>query len=143
MTETTTPAPARTDRPKTRIGKPFTVGNSGRPRGLRDKRTRVGIEICDAMAAQAADVLRALLSSRSGRIRLEAARAILSWSWGLPKQSITLAGGIDDLAKALTAALQEARARRAALEAVRPVASLCTSAQGVPEAPAEPASEAE
>jgi hypothetical protein len=136
-----TPAPSRSDRPTTRIGKPFALGNSGRPKGLRDKRTRVGVEVCNAMAGRAADTLFALLSARSGRIRLEAAKAILGWSWGLPRATLELAGGLSDFAAELGAALAAARLRRAELEAVRPVASLAQLPPGVLDAPAEPTSE--
>jgi hypothetical protein len=140
MTETTKKGatPARTERPRTRIGRPFALGNGGRPKGLRDKRTRVGIEICDAMSGQAAETLRALLSSRSGRIRLEAAKAILLWSWGAPKQSVTVAGGFGDLARELTAALQEARVRRAALESFSNSEALSASPSALPALDAGP-----
>ncbi len=92
------------------------------------------------MSAQAAETLRALLSSRSGRIRFEAARAILLWSWGAPKQSVTLGGGFGDLSAELARALAEARQRRAGLEAAQVTQACAQLAQGVVEGSAEPAS---
>ena len=119
-----TPDSSRNDRPITRLGRPFGKGNPGRVKGNRNRSTRVGIEIASAMSGQAAETLRALLSSRSARIRLEACRTILGYAWGLPKQTLELAGGVGNLAAELTKALAEARVRRAALEADRGVASL-------------------
>lgn len=138
-TRTTGAMSERTERPRTRVGRPFALKNPGRPRGLKDHRTRVGIAVCDAMSGQAAGVLRALLSARSTRIRLEACRTILGYSWGLPKQTLELAGGIGDLSRELALALVEVRARRASLDAVRPVASLDTLPSALPAPPGDEA----
>lgn len=116
MTTPTGAPSARNDRPRTRIGKPFEPGNKGRAKGNRNRSTRVGMEVCAAMSGRAADTLLALLSSRSGRVRLEAARTILGYTWGLPKATIELSGSYGDLSRELAAALAEARLRRAALE---------------------------
>jgi len=141
--DTTNTAPAsRSDRPRTRIGKPFPKGNPGRPRGVKDYRTRAGIEIADAMSGEAAEELRALLKARSPKIRFEVAKAILLWSWGAPKQSLTIAG-VGDLAKEVSLALAAVRERRAALDAVVPAQALLGAPEALPELPAMPVTEAE
>lgn len=111
----TDPAPGRK-----RVGRPFPKGWTGRPKGALDIRTSVGIETARALSGRAVDRLTALLDSRSHRVALEACKVILSYAWGLPKQTLELAGGFGDLSRELTAALAEARARRAALETLAP-----------------------
>lgn len=122
------------------IGRPFGPKNAGKPKGTRDRRTIVGIEVCRAMAGRAADRLAALVDSRSHRIAFEASRLILAYSWGAPRQTLELTGDFGDLSRELTAALQEARVRRAALDAARPVAPLSALQEAIPSLPAAPAS---
>jgi hypothetical protein len=124
---TNTPTPARSDRPRTRIGKPFLPGNAGRKKGNRNRSTVVGVEVCAAMSGRAVEVLRALLSARSARIRLEAVRTILGYGWGLPKATLEVSGGLSDLGRELTEALRLARLRRLALDAVVPVQAIVTA----------------
>lgn len=114
------------DRPESRRrpGNPFPPGNPGKPKGARDRRTEVGIEVARALASRARDTIEKLLDSRSPRVRFEAARLILSYAWGTPRQTLELVGGAGELARELTAALQEARARRAALAAPAPAAAV-------------------
>src|SRR5664280_1235871 len=122
--------PARTERPRTRIGRPFQKGNSGRPKGLRDHRQRVGLELLKAIAEEhLGPVLEKLCQSKSERIQFEVARWLGEMLLGRPKASVEIAGGFGDLAKELSAALASARERRT-LEAAKPV----LEAQIVPDA---------
>lgn len=115
----TSAAPARKDRPgaqRKRIGRPFAPKNAGKPRGTRDRRTLVGVEVCEAMAARAADRLAKLIDSRSSRIAFEASRLVLFYAWGAPTQRVEIGGAFGDLARELGLALADARQRRAALD---------------------------
>lgn len=139
---------SRTDRPETsgsRPGRRFQKGNPGKPKGARQKSTLVGIEVCRAMAARAADRLAALVDSRSHRIAFEASRLVLAYAWGAPRQTLELVGDIGDLSRELAAALAEARARRASLDASLSVAPLSAAPPALPALPAAeaPALEAE
>lgn len=136
-----TPDSSRTLRPRTRVGRPFVVGNPGKKRGARDHRTIVGIEAARAMSGRAFDRLADLVNSRSHRVSLEASKLILAYAWGLPKQTLELAGGFGNLAAELSAALAEARARRAALDAGQGAQGCVQLPPALPTAPAEPASE--
>src|ERR1017187_7510985 len=115
-----TPQPARKERPKNGRDTRFRPKNPGKPRGAKDRRTVVGIEVCRAIAGRAADRLAALVDSRSPRIAFEASRLVLAYAWGAPRQTLELTGDFGDLSRELAAALIEARARRA-LEAAKPV----------------------
>lgn len=130
--------PSRKMRPESRgqIGRPFAKGNPGKKRGTLAKRTVVGIEAARAVAGRAADRLAALVDSRSPRIAFEASRLVLAYAWGAPRQTLELTGDFGDLSRELTAALQEARARRAALEGAVPVAAFSEAAPAVPALPA-------
>lgn len=125
------------------IGRPFGPKNSGKPKGTRDRRTVVGIEVCRAIAGRAADRLAALVDSRSHRIAFEASRLILAYAWGAPRQTLELTGDFADLSRELTAALAEARVRRASLDAAVPVAPLNASRQASQALPAAPETEDE
>ena len=132
------PQASRSDRlksPRPQTGRPFQRGNPGKPKGTRDRYTIVGIEVCRAMAGRAADRLAALIDSRSHRVALEASRLVLAYAWGAPRQTLELAGGFGDLSRELTLALQEARARRAALDTSMHVASLSAPPEAIPAAP--------
>ncbi len=118
-------ASPRKERPETqrkRIGRPFPPKNAGKPRGARDRRTLVGIEVCRAMACRAADRLAALIDSRSHRVAFEASRLVLAYAWGAPRQTLEVTG-LGDLAGELTEALRAARERRA-LESPAPATAL-------------------
>src|ERR1039458_5554412 len=80
----------------------------GRPKGAKDHRTIAGQETARLLSGQAVEGLTALLHSRSPRVKLEACKVVLSYAWGLPKQTLELAGGFANLSKELTADLQEA-----------------------------------
>lgn len=113
-----TPEVARNERPRTRIGRPFQKGNPGKPRGVKNKNVLAGILAAKALEARAWDVLESLLAARSGRVKLEAAKTILGYACGLPRQTLELTGGFGDLAGELARALQAVRERRLALPAV-------------------------
>ena len=115
--------PARNERPeshRSRVGRPFQPGNPGKPKGARTKARLIGIEVMRAMAGRASARIEALVDSPSPRIALEAARLVLSYAWGAPRQTLELTGNFGDLAKELRAALADVRERRA-LEAAKPV----------------------
>jgi hypothetical protein len=108
---------AATSRP----GRRFQPKNPGKPKGARDRRTAVGIEVARAMSGECVEEARALLKSRSPRVRFEVVKLFLGYAWGLPKATLELAGGFANLSQELSAALAEARVRRAALDAAVPV----------------------
>lgn len=147
MTTGTTPAPARTDRPKNARDTRFKPKNPGRPKGVMDRRRVLGQEAARALEAGAWGVIERLLTSSSWRARHEAAKVILSYSIGMPVQSIAVRGGLSDLAGELSRALQEARQRRAQLDAapmtMLPVAGVLAQPQAPLELPAAPVTEAE
>jgi len=95
----------------------FKKGNAGRPKGILNERAKVGQEAAAALEVKAWDVLERLLSSPSWRARHEAAKVVLAYAIGLPRQTLVIAGGFGDLSRELAAALAEARVRRAALDA--------------------------
>lgn len=138
-----TPQPARKERPKNGRDTRFRPKNPGKPRGAKDRRTVVGIEVCRAIAGRAADRLAALVDSRSPRIAFEASRLVLAYAWGAPRQTLELQGGFGDLSRELAAALIEARARRAALERVVPSTAIVAAPSAITEALAAPAPELE
>jgi hypothetical protein len=107
-------AAARTDRPAnvSTWGKPFEKGNPGRPPGIVDKRIARGVQTARALEGQAWLVLRELLHHPSWKARETAAKTILAYACGLPRQTLELTGGLGDLAAELAAALAEVRARR-------------------------------
>ena len=111
-------------RPGSRVGRPFERGNVGKKPGARDRRKVLGQQAALALESQAWDAVEGLFRSSSWRAREAAAKIVLSYGLGLPKQTLELAGGVGTLAAELTKALAEARVRRAALEADRGVASL-------------------
>jgi hypothetical protein len=77
--------PARTPRGT------FVPGNSGRPKGIPDKRTIGGRQAAQALASQAWEVVRSLLSADSpldARIRLDAAKVVLEYAHGKPIQRL-------------------------------------------------------
>lgn len=121
-------------------GRPFPKGFTGRPKGARDRRTMVGIEVARAMSARAFDRLAALVDSRSHRVAFEASRLILSYAWGLPKATLEVQGGFANLSQELSAALAAARAERErrALEAARPVLDVQIVPDASPGASLEP-----
>lgn len=143
MTTTNAAPSERKMRPKTRgqVGRPFAPGNPGKKRGTLATRTIVGMEVARALSGKAADRLAALVDSRSPRVAFEASRLVLAYAWGAPRQTLELSGGFADLARELAAALAAARERRAALDAVAPVAALVAAPEGIPEASGEPESE--
>lgn len=112
-------------------GRLFQPKNPGRPKGALDRRTIVGIETARALTGRAVDRLSALIDSRSPRVSLEAVKTILGYAWGLPKATLEVSGGFGNLAAELAAALQEARARRAALDVSMPVAGLLDAPDGI------------
>jgi hypothetical protein len=124
--------PARKERPRTRPGRPFQKGNPGKKKGTRYVRTLVGIEVARALAGQASDRLAKLIDSKSGRIAFEASRLVLAYAWGAPRQTLELTGDFGDLSRELTAALQEARVRRAALDAPLSVVALSAAPDALP-----------
>jgi hypothetical protein len=67
----------------------------------------------------------------------------LSYAWGLPKATLELAGGFANLSQELSAALAEARVRRAALDAAVPVAGLVDAASAILALPAATTLDAE
>jgi hypothetical protein len=108
----------RKERPETTVrsrpGRPFQPKNPGKPKGALYHRTVVGMETARALSGKAVDVVEKLLEGRSPRVRLEAARTILAYAWGLPKQSIDITGGaFSEVASALADALKAAREARA------------------------------
>src|SRR5450759_4233080 len=102
----------------------FKKGNPGKKKGTIDKRRMLGQEAAAALEGKCWDVLERLLSSTSWRARHEAVKTTLAYALGMPRQMIHLEGGFSDLSRELAAALVEARARRAALDASLPVAPL-------------------
>lgn len=124
MTSETAPKAARRDQPGNASrpvrGRPlgpgnphrFKKGNSGRPKGAKDRRTIIGLEAARALEAQAWEVVEKLLRASSWRARHEAAKVVLAYSIGLPKQTLAF-DGISDVAVLLAGALQAARDARA------------------------------
>ncbi len=108
----------RSDLRKPRIGRPFAPKNSGLPKGTLHKKTKVGIEICRAMAGHAADRLAQLVDSRSPRIAFEATRLVLAYAWGAPRQTVEVSGAFGDFAKEISLALANVRERRAERDAL-------------------------
>jgi hypothetical protein len=123
----------------------FKKGNPGKKKGTIDKRRMLGQEAAAALEGKCWDVLERLLSSTSWRARHEAVKTTLAYALGMPRQMLHIEGGFSDLSRELTAALVEARLRRAALDAALPVAALVTAPEAIPAAPAieAPALEAE
>jgi hypothetical protein len=116
-----TPQPALGDRPKCVRGAKgrFLKGYGGRPKGIKDRRTRVNMELLKAIAERHFPrTLERLLRSKSERIRFESIRWVGEMILGRPRQSLEVGGGLSDLAAELGAALAEVRSRRAALPAV-------------------------
>jgi hypothetical protein len=113
----------------------------GRPKGSLNRRFVTGTITAQALQDKAWIVVEALLECRSARARLEAAKVVLAYALGLPRQTVTIAGGIGDLAGELAAALQEVRARRAALDPVVAVAGILTQGTAIPAAPADASSD--
>jgi hypothetical protein len=106
------------------VGRRFEKGNPGKPKGIKCRRTVATLEAARAMSGHAFDRLTKLIDSRSPRIAFEASRLILSYAWGLPRQTLELSGDFGNLSAELTAALKEARARRAAFDTPLPVAAI-------------------
>jgi hypothetical protein len=128
VTETGAEA-VRKDRPpsasKRPIGRPFLPKNPGKPKGTKDRRRIAGQATSKALEAKAWDVVEALLTCRSWRARFESAKVVLSYSIGLPRQSIDISGGaFSEIAVTLAVALRAAREARAtaALQKVEPAA---------------------
>src|ERR1035437_4862909 len=107
----------------------FKKGNAGKPKGTIDKRRRLGQEAAAALEGKCWDVLERLLNSSSWRARHEAVKTTLAYALGMPRQMVHLEGGFGDLSRELTAALQEARVRRAALDASLPATCLLDAAE--------------
>lgn len=128
MTETTpgtAPTPNKETPAKPGAKRGFPGGRGpGRPKGSRDRRYIAGQAAAQALEHRAWDVVAALLTCSSWRARHEAAKTVLSYSLGMPRQMLTIEGGAGDLARELATALAAARVRRAALDADRGVASL-------------------
>src|SRR5450759_2809153 len=114
----------------------FKKGNPGKKKGTIDKRRMLGQEAAAALEGKCWDVLERLLSSTSWRARHEAVKTTLAYALGMPRQMIHLEGGFSDLSRELTAALQEARARRAALDASVPAAVIVAAVPGALALPA-------
>lgn len=134
MVETTknTPEPARKDRPRNGRDTRFKPKNAGKPKGAKDRRRVLGQEAARALEAGAWSVIERLLTSSSWRARHEAAKVILSYSIGMPVQSIAVRGGLSDLAGELTRALAAARLRRAQLDAPMAAQGLLAQPQAIP-----------
>lgn len=128
------PAPARKNRPRNARDTRFQRGNPGRPKGIVNERARVGQEAASALEAQAWDVVERLLASPSWKARHEAAKTVLGYSIGLPKQTLDI-GGLSDVAALLTEALRAARDARVRALASAP-ASAVLEARVEPEVPA-------
>lgn len=97
------------------IGRPLQKGHKmGRPKGSKDRR-RLAAEItAKGLEAKAWDVVAALLQSRAWRSRFEAARLVLAYAVGLPRQTIDIsAGPFSAVATELAEALRAAREARA------------------------------
>src|SRR5450759_1218422 len=111
MPETTknAPAPTKEVAPKNgakRRGHSFQKGHHvGSPKGSLDRRYIAGQAAAQAMEHKAWDVVAALLTCTSWRARLESAKVVLSYSLGLPRQTLQLTGGFGDLAGELAQAL--------------------------------------
>jgi hypothetical protein len=125
--ETGAPDVERKERPKSsarsRPGRPFPPNNAGKPKGTKDRRTIVSQEVSRALAGKAVDVVERLLGSGSPRVRLEAARTVLAYAWGLPKQQIDITGGaFGEVVSELAAALRAAREARATALLEKPAA---------------------
>jgi len=136
MAETEAQA-ARKNRPgNARVGRPFEKGNPGRPKGIVNERARIGQEAARALEEKAWDVAEGLLRSSSWRAREAGMKVVLGYAIGLPRATLELTGGFGDLSRELTAALQEARLRRAALDSALPVAPLEAAPPALPALPA-------
>jgi len=121
---TTRKKPSGNIPPRRVYGRPFgpdrpAVAGPGRPKGSPNKIRVVGALAAKGLEAKAWRVVETLLTSGSWRARHEAAKTVLAYSIGLPRQTLEITGGIGDLASELAAALAEVRSRRAALPAVR------------------------
>lgn len=128
--------PVRKERPRNGRDTRFKPKNPGKPKGAKDRRTVLGQAAAAALESRCWDVLEGLLSSSSWRARHEAVKTTLGYALGLPRQTLELSGGFGDLSRELAAALAEARARRATIEAAVPVASLGAAPLALPEPPA-------
>jgi hypothetical protein len=65
----------------------------GRPKGIVDRRTDSGRKVAQALAARAWDVVEKMLDSSSpldGRLRLDAAKIVLEYAHGKPRQSVDI-----------------------------------------------------
>lgn len=113
----------------------FKKGNPGKKKGTLDKRRMLGQQAAAALEGKCWDVLERLLSSTSWRARHEAVKTTLAYALGMPRQMVHIEGGFSDLSRELTAALQEARLRRAALDASVPSTALLGAAEAIPAAP--------
>ena len=89
------------------------------------------------MAGRASARIEALVDSPSPRIALEAARLVLSYAWGAPRQTLELTGNFGDLAKELRAALADVRERRA-IEASKGVLEAVVAPDASPGAAEKP-----
>lgn len=140
MSETEAQA-ERKERPKNATLKDwqFKKGNAGKKKGTKDKRTMLGQEAAAALEGRCWDVIEGLLASSSWRARHEAVKTTLAYALGMPRQMLHIEGGFSDLSRELTAALVEARLRRAALDASMPVASLPSVPLAIPAAPGDEA----
>jgi hypothetical protein len=148
MTETTpgtAPTPNKETPAKPGAKRGFPGGRGpGRPKGSRDRRYIAGQAAAQALEHRAWDVVAALLTCSSWRARHEAAKTVLSYSLGMPRQMLTIEGGLSDFAAELGAALAEMRLRRSALDAGLPVAGLVGLPLALPAPPGDevPAPEA-
>jgi hypothetical protein len=131
-----TAAPVRKQRPTNGRDTRFKPKNAGKPVGAKDRRRVLGQAAAAALEGKCWDVLERLLTSPSWRARHEAAKTTLAYALGLPRQTVTLAGGFADLSRELAAALAEARVRRAALDASVPVAGSVAKPAGALALPA-------
>jgi hypothetical protein len=135
MSETSAPS-ARKERPRNGRDTRFKPKNAGKPVGAKDRRRVLGQAAAAALEGRCWDVLEGLLTSPSWRARHEAVKTTLGYALGLPRQTVTLAGGFADLSRELAAALAEARVRRATFDVPVPVAPLVTAPEAALALPA-------
>jgi hypothetical protein len=105
--------PVRKERLRNGRDTRFKPKNAGKPKGAKDRRRVLGQEAAAALEGRCWDVLEGLLRSSSWRARHEAAKTTLAYALGLPRQTLTISGGVGDLAGELARALADVRARRA------------------------------
>ncbi len=79
-----TAASPYTDNPK----RTFSKGNPGKPKGALSRTTIAQIEVAQFCAGKAFDKVKALIDCDDKRISLRACEVVLSYAWGLPRQTV-------------------------------------------------------